>query len=470
MTEPTHLSLVEAAEAVRSRALSARELTLACCARIERLQPILNAFISYDPEGALAEADAVDAALARGDDPGPLCGVPLAHKDMYYRAGKVTTCGSKIRKDFIPEHTATVIERLSRAGALHLGGLHMAEFAFGPTGHNAHFGECHNPWNRDFITGGSSSGPGAATGGRLVFGALGSDTGGSIRLPAAACGVVGMKPTQTRVSRFGVMGLSFSLDTVGPLSRTVRDCARMMKFIAGQDPNDSTCSRRRVADYEAETLRPEVRGARIGFPSSYYYDEVVDEVREILVASLRVYEGLGAEIVEVDPPDHEHLSDLANVVMASEAATLHLRWLRDHPQDYGEQVLARIQPGLAFPATRYLQALHIRDQVMTRFVETVFSQCEVLHLPVFSTPLPTLAEADIRNRPGFAEMVASITHNTRPINYLGLPSLAIPAGFTANGLPAAFQLVGRPFAEATLFRYAAAYEAATSWTSRAPDL
>jgi aspartyl-tRNA(Asn)/glutamyl-tRNA(Gln) amidotransferase subunit A len=470
MTEPTHLTLVEAAEAVRAREISARELASACIERSERLQPVLNTFINPDFDGALAEADAIDAAIARGEEPGPLAGVPLAHKDMYYRAGKVTTCGSKIRRDFRPDHSATVLERLGAAGGLYLGGLNMAEFAVGPTGHNVHFGACRNPWNTDHMPGGSSSGSGSATAARLVFGALGSDTGGSVRLPAAACGVVGLKPTQTRISRRGVMGLCFSLDNVGPLARTVRDCARLARVIAGHDPDDPTSSHHPVPDYEAATLRPEVAGLRIGVPTRYYYDDLDDEVRACLEASLRVYADLGAEVVEVAPPDHEYLSDLMGAVMTSEAATLHQRWLAERPQDYGPQVLARIQPGLACPATRYLQALQVRHRLLARFVEAVFGGCDVLHLPVLAMPVPTLAETDVGDSPRFPEVIGRITRNTRTISYLGLPSLATPAGFTASGLPAAFQLVGPPFAEARLFRVAAAYEAATGWPSRAPEL
>ena len=469
MTDPTQMTLVEAADAIRARTLSARELTEACLGRIERLQPVLNCFISPDPEGALAAAGRADAALAQGAKVGPLHGVPLAHKDMYYRAGVVSTCGSKIRRDFKPDHTATVLDRLAGAGALHLGGLNMAEFAFGPTGHNVHWGDCRNPWNPAHITGGSSSGSGSSVGGRLVFGALGSDTGGSVRLPAAACGIVGIKPTQTRVSRYGVMGLSFSLDNVGPLARTVRDCARLLHVIAGRDGRDPTSSAQPVPDYEAATVDARIKGTRIGVPANYYFEDLSDEVRALLDAGLKTFEGLGAEIVQVTVPDHERLADLMNVVMGSEAAALHAHWMQTRPQDYSEQIQARLQPGLAYPATHYLQALQVRPEIAGRFCDAVFSRCDVLYLPVFGTSVPTREETDVKASPGFAAVLARITRNTRPINYLGFPSLAVPSGFTANGLPASFQLVGRPFAEATLFRFGAAYEAATDWHRMAPN-
>lgn len=469
MTDPAKWNLVAAADAVASKKISARELTEACIARAERLQPVLNCFISLDPEGALAEADAADAALARGDAAGPLHGVPLAHKDMYYRAGKVSTCGSKIRKDFVPDHTATAVARLASAGALHMGGLNMSEFAVGPFGHNEHWGHCRNPWNPDHVTGGSSSGSGSSVGGRVVFGALGSDTGGSVRLPAACCGLVGMKGTQTRVSRYGVMGLSFSLDNVGPLTRTVRDNARMMGIIAGADPMDPTASAMPVDDYEAATIDPDIRGLRIAVPSNYYYDGGTEEVRNLMNASLAAFGSRGAEIVTVEVPDHDRLADLAIAVRGPEGAVLHGAWMRDRPQDYGAQVKARLEPGLAIAATEYLTALQIRPRITQRFVDAVFAEADVFHAPTINMPVPSIAETDVKASPDFPAVVSGMTHCTRPLNYLGLPSLAVPAGFTASGLPSSFQLVGRPFTEALLYRAAAAYEAETRFFERAPD-
>lgn len=463
-------TVVLAVDAVTSGAISSRELTEECIKRAERLQPRLNCFISLQAEKALETAEKLDSARIAGHATGALHGVPMAHKDMYYRVGEISTCGSKIRKDFRPDHTATVIDRLEDAGALHLGGLNMAEFAFGPTGHNAHWGDCRNPWNTDYITGGSSSGTGSAVAGRLAYAGLGSDTGGSIRLPAAICGLAGIKPTQTRVSRYGLMGLSFSLDNVGPLARTVRDCARILGVIAGKDQNDATTSNQPVEDYELCTINPEIKGLKIGVPTNYYYDYVSEEVRELLNTSLKEYEQLGAHIVEVNVPDHEKLTNLAHVVMGSEAATLHGAWLKSRPHDYSDQVLARIQPGLSFPATRYLHALQIRPEITKRFVEQVFGACDILHAPVLSFPTPTISETDIKAAPGFEELLGQMSYCTRPINYLGLPSLAVPAGFTSNGLPASFQLVGRPFSEGTLFQFGAAYQSVTDWHEQHPRL
>ncbi len=470
MSDPTLWTLVEAADAVSSKQISARELAEACIVKSEKLQPTLNCFISLDAEGTLEVADAADAALARGDAAGPLHGVPLAHKDMYYRVGKVSTCGSKIRKEFVPDHTATVLERLAAAGALHMGGLNMSEFAVGPFGHNEHWGHCRNPWNPDHVTGGSSSGSGSAVGSRLVFGALGSDTGGSVRLPSACCGLVGMKGTQTRVSRYGVMGLSFSLDNVGPLTRTVRDNARMMRIIAGADPKDLTAADVSVDDYEAATIDAEIKGLRIAVPSNHYYDGATDDVRALMEASLMVFESLGATLVTVKVPDHDILPGLTKALRGPEASVLHQAWMRDRPQDYGAQVKARLEPGLAISGTEYVTSQQIRPKITRRFVDAVFAEADIFHAPTINFPVPSIEETDVKASPNFPAVVAGMVHCTRPINYLGLPSLAVPAGFSENGLPASFQLIGRPFAEATLYRVAAAYEAETRFFENAPSL
>ena len=276
MSDLADLSLVEAADAVRRGEVRSVALLDALWANLEAANPRLNATIWLDREGAEAAARVADRAVHEngrvGAPLGPLHGVPMAHKDMYYQAGKFSTCGSAIRRDYRPGLTATVIERLTAAGAYTFGGLNMAEFAQNPTGHNKTFGDCHNPWNLPFITGGSSSGSGASVAARYNYAALGSDTGGSIRLPAAACGVTGIKPTQTRVSRYGVMPLSFSCDNVGPLCRTARDCARIMSVIAGHDPHDPTSADVPVPDYEA-ALTGDLGGVRIGVPATWFFDD-----------------------------------------------------------------------------------------------------------------------------------------------------------------------------------------------------
>ena len=469
-SDPTLWPLVQAAEAIAAGEISSRELTEACLARIATWQPVINAFIHLEPDLALQMADAADAARATGEPTGLLAGVPLAHKDMFYRAGMLATCGSKIRQDFRPNYTATVMQRLDAAGAVYLGGLNMSEFALGPTGHNDHWGHCRNPWNPDHITGGSSSGSGAATGARMVFGALGSDTGGSIRLPAGANGLVGLKPTAGRVSRYGAMGLSFTHDNIGPLTRTVRDNARMFGVIAGADPNDPTCSNRPLPDYEAACLNADIKGLRIGVPETYFRASLHPAVGALMDASLKVFADLGAVIKPVEIPNPEANTDLANLITATESATLHTHWLRTRPQDYGPQPRARVEAGFAVSATDYLTALQLRPRIVREFCEAAFAECDVLHAPTFDMEIPTIAETDVGDRQGFAALIAGISRCTRPLNYLSLPALSIPAGVTPNGLPASLQLIGRPYAEATLYRAASAFETATDFMAAAPEL
>lgn len=468
--DPCLWTLVEAADAVAASEISSRELTTAILARIDQWQPVINAYIHLEADLALQMADATDAARARGETLGPLAGVPMAHKDMFYRAGMLATCGSKIRRDFRPDYTATVMQRLDAAGGVYLGGLNMAEFALGPTGHNEHWGHCRNPWNPAHITGGSSSGSGSATGARISFGALGSDTGGSVRLPAGANGLVGIKPSYGRVSRYGAMGLSFTHDTIGPLTRTVRDNARMYAVISSEDPNDPTCSRRAVPDFEAACIDSDIKGLRIGVPETYYRASLDPEVGTLMDASLKAFQDLGAVIVPVTIPDPDRNTDLANLVTASEGATLHAHWLRTRPQDYGSQARARLEAGFAVSATDYLTAVQTRPRMVREFCQVAFAECDVLHAPTFDMPVPTIEETDMSDRQGFAALLARVSRCTRPINYLSLPALSVPAGFTENGCPASFQLIGKPFAEATLYRTAAAYEGATDFAATAPEL
>ena len=467
MSDLLNQDAVDLAAAIKARKVSSREVTEACLAAAERLQPKLNCFIRIDREQALAQARAADEAIAKGAARGPLAGVPLAHKDMYYREGEETTCGSKIRRGFKPPVTATALERLAAAGALNIGTLNMAEFAFGPTGHNAHFGHCRNPWDTARVTGGSSSGSGSGTAARIFFGALGSDTGGSIRVPAHLCGLAGLKTTWSLVSRAGAMPLSYSLDTVGPLARTVRDCAVMTQAIAGHDARDPT-SRRAPAPDLTSALEAGAKGIKIGVPQGYFDVDIDPEIAKLLSDAQTAFAKLGASLVPVKLPDVDRMNALCNAVISVEAATVHSSWLRTRPQDYGPQVLNRLEYGLFLPGSAYLAALDVRGAVLREFDRAVFGQADVLFAPVMGRQTPTIAETDLAGGPDMLPMLASFTRFTRPINYLGLPSLSVPAGFTKAGMPCGFQLVGRPFAEALLCRVGRAYERETRWYEKAP--
>jgi aspartyl-tRNA(Asn)/glutamyl-tRNA(Gln) amidotransferase subunit A len=466
--EPALMSLVSVAKAIAGKKVSSREVTQSCLDRTAQWQPRLNAFIAIEADTALAAASEADAALAKGTIKGALHGVPLAHKDMYYDAGKVVTCGSKIRRDFVATTTSTALQRIKDAGTIRLGSLQMAEFAYGPTGHNAHFGAVHNPWHVDHITGGSSSGSGSAVAARLTFAALGSDTGGSVRMPAHFCGVTGLKTTVGRVSRAGAMPLSQSLDTVGPLAQSAEDCALLMGLMAGADPHDPTTSSLPVPDYMAAT-KGSLKWLRIGVPTAFYVDDLDSEVAKILDETVAVFKREGAEIVKVELPDQRQLSSASQLVLAAEAAAFHKRWLIERPQDYGPQVLMRLQNGLAIPAITYIEAMRWRGPALSAHAAAT-SGVDAVIAPVSPIAAPTIAESDVGGGPDAEAVIQRLTRFTRPVNYLGVPSLSIPSGFTRAGLPVGMQLIGRSFDEATLLQIGAAFQRATDFHARVPKL
>jgi aspartyl-tRNA(Asn)/glutamyl-tRNA(Gln) amidotransferase subunit A len=466
MTDPTHWSLVEAASAIATRRISALELTEACIAAAQRWQGTTNAFIALRADEARTAARAADAAP---EPRGKLHGVPLAHKDIYYRQGRISTCGSVIRKDFVAPSTSTALARIDAAGAIDLGTLGMAEWAGGATGHNIHFGDVCNPFSPAHITGGSSSGTGAAVASRTIVAGLGSDTGGSIRLPAAACGLAGIKPTWGRVSRAGAMPRAWSLDCVGPLARTVRDCARVLSVIAGPDPADPTAAAEPVPDYE-DGIEAPVRGLRIGVPENFLFDEVEAPVQALLDAALKVFRDLGCTLVPVRVPDGQVLLDLGGLVSVVEAAAIHRDYMTTRPQDYSRNLFNRTEPGFHIPAVRYLEALSLRGKILAEFSAATLAHCDAIFAPVIGQPLPTRAETDVEKGASLAFAHSKLIRCTRPFNYLGLPALSVPAGFTEGRLPVGFQLAGKPFAEATLFRLGHAFQRETDFHTQAPAL
>ena len=455
MSDPLSLGLCEAAEAVAAGRLSAEALTEASLAACETRGVALNAVVGVEREAALARARALDAEAQAGRRAGTLHGVPLAHKDVVHRAGVLCEGGAAIRRGFGPSDTADALAALDAAGQAHVARLHMAEFAMGPGGHNAQLGRCLNPWDESRVTGGSSSGSAAAVAARLVFGALGSDTGGSVRLPAALCGVVGLKPTQGLLSCAGMTPLSESLDCPGPLARSARDVGRMMDALTGRD------------GYEAAAERG-VAGLRIGLPRAFYYDDLEAPVAEAMDAARRALEGAGAVIVDVAVPDHAAFSDLATLVFAPEAAARHLDWLRERPQDYGPQVRARLSDGLTVSAAEHLRAKAARAHHLRAMLTGPLAEADALLTPALRMTAPGGAETDVGAGPEMAATVAALAALTRPVNYLGLPAIAAPAGFDPRGCPIGLQLIGRPWDEATLIAAAAAHGAATGMTRLAP--
>lgn len=469
MNDAAALGVWETAAAIRSGRLTAEAAVAASLARIAEWQPVVNAFIRIEAEAALARARALDRAAAAGDWAGPLHGVPLAHKDMFARAAGEMTGGSAILPGHPQPAPAPAVSRLEAAGAITVGWLNMSEFAAGPTGHNVHFGYNRNPWNPLHVTGGSSAGSGAAVAARMVAGALGSDTGGSIRLPAAMNGLVGLKPTYGRVSRAGSMPRAWSLDTVGPLVRTARDAAMMTAAIAGYDPRDPSTSRRPFPTGLDFLDRP-VAGLVLGRPPADWMADATAEVADAVTAAVAVFARLGMTTRAADAPPLEPLFALGDAISKSEAAAAHGTWMRERPGDYSVHVHSRTEAGFHIPATRYLEATALRGRLLRDFVTGSLAGMDVLAAPILTFPVPTIAETDEGTTSAIPAMVARLTRYTRPFNYLGLPALALPIGFDAQGLPMAIQLVGRPFSEPLLLRLAHQYQQATGWHLLEPTL
>ena len=445
------------------------EVTRECLARIGRLDPTLRAFITLDAEGALAAAKALDAELAAGRPRGPLHGVPLAYKDLCHVRGLPTSCGTKTGEYFTSDVECTAVARLTAAGALTLGKLNMTELALGPFGDNAHHGDAQNPWKPGHCAGGSSSGSGVAVAARLAFGALGSDTGGSIRLPAACCGIVGLKPTYGRVSRAGAMPLSWSLDHLGPMARTVRDAALILGVIAGHDPRDGTASRRAVPDYVAALERPPA-GLRLGLVENYYLDGVHPEVASAVSAAAATAAALGHRVAPVRVPDPAALVDVCNILARCESAAIHVRLARERPHELQPVVRGRLEAGFHIPAYDYLQAQRLRARLARAFIREVFAEVDVLLAPTIPEPAPALADAKAGGVEEVVRRMGRFSRLTRPLNGLGLPALSLPCGFAGDGRPLGLQLVGRPFDEARVLALGAALEEAGGWWRRRPPV
>lgn len=463
MSDFKKLDLVGVADGIRDGKFSSHDVTLWSLARLETLGRRYNAVFRIDRDPALARARELDEQQARGEPCGPLHGVPLAHKDMFDVAGRECHAGSLILKGRIPDRNAFVIDRLDEGGQVNLGSLHMAEFALSPTGFNGHYGSARNPWNPVYISGGSSSGSGIAVAARMVFGSLGGDTAGSIRLPAAMCGVTGLKTTFRRISAQGAVPLSFSLDCLGPIAQSARDCARLLVCISRPNPSDSLSTSLPSEDYEAQ-LDGKLRGLRIGVLETYYREDLDSEVASCLDASLDMLKKCGASIVTARIPNiMASVNALCQLVMSVEAATLHRKWIQSRPNDYSEQVRNRIEQGFAYSAVRYAEALAVRSKILAEYMDAAFANCDVLHAPVLPIATPTIAETTEGPPAEVQRMIGRVNHATRGINYLGLPAISVPAGLSRSGLPMAYQLIGRPFSEAILLKVADAFQRQTDW-------
>lgn len=462
-TELCFTSIEELAPRLRSREVSPVEATEAALERIERLNPRLNAFVTVLADDALAQARQAERALAAGEWRGPLHGVPISLKDLYDTAGIRTSAGSPILAARVPARDATVVTRLREAGAVNLGKCNMLEFAYGHV-HPA-VGPSHNPWSLEHSTSGSSSGSGAAVAAGLGWGSMGSDTGGSIRLPAAWCGIVGIKPTYGLVPRTGVVALSWSLDHCGPMTRTVWDCAAMLQAIAGHDPADLGSGNRPAGDYLSE-IDAGIAGWRIGVPRADL-DGVDPEIMAAFEAALGRLRDLGAEVRDVATPAGEQMALANTTILASEASTFHLPWLRERPGDYSEATRQRLENGAALLAVDYLTAQRAR-QVLVTELATAMADLDLLALPTSDTPPSTVAQhlSSLPSTSGDTGFRRG--RMTSPYNLAGLPAVSIPNGLTSANLPIGLQLVGHAWQDARVLRAARACERAAGPFRRPP--
>ncbi len=443
------MTIREAAAALRARKVSCAELAAASLDAIRRLNPRLNAFQTLMEESAAGRARQLDEELARGADRGPLHGIPVAVKDVYSTRGVPTTCGSRLFADFVPSCDAAVVERLAAAGAVLMGKTGMHELAYGITSDNPHFGAVRNPWDTERIAGGSSGGSAAAVAAGMVFVAMGSDTGGSIRIPAAYCGTVGLKPTFGRVSRFGVRPLDFSLDHMGPLARSVADAALVLNAIAGFDPRDDTSSRRPVEDY-LPAPEPSIAGLRIGVPENFYFEAVHPEVEAAVRAMTRQAESLGARLVPVRVPDIAAVNTVSRIILMAEASALMEPYMH-RAGEIGADVRALLQQGCLLPATDYVNAQRLR-RIYRREFRRLWDAIDCLFTPTTPITAPRIGEtlATIAGREEDVRLAS--TRLVRGLNMVGVPALSLPCGADSRGLPIGLQIVARPFAEVLLLR------------------
>ena len=463
MTELHYMTIREAGGLIRDRKLSPVELTRAFLDRIQAVDGRVRSYVTLTADSAMEEARAAEAEIQAGKYRGPLHGIPIALKDLYDTKGVRTTGQSKVLEHRVPSEDATTTALLRQAGAIILGKLAMHEFALGGPATSL-FDQARNPWNLDHVTGGSSSGSGAAVAAGLCMGSLGSDTGGSIRGPASLCGIVGLKPTYGRVSRYGVLPLAWSLDHCGPMTWTVEDTALMLQAIAGHDPKDPTSSRGPVPDYSA-SLVEDVKGIRIGVPRHYFFnpDSGLDpETSAAVEKAIADLEGMGAKVEEVTVPSLDVARVANTVTMLTEAFTYHWKDLQSQPHNFGEDVRLRFYLGGLFTAGDYVQAQRARSRVKREFAKVLE------RVDIIATPTSLKAASALKDMDPMGSMMAPSF--TGPFNQTGMPAISIPCGFTSQGLPIGFQLAGRPFDEATVLRVAYTYQQQAGWHKQRPEV
>ncbi|MES1948174.1 glutamyl-tRNA(Gln) amidotransferase subunit A [Salinisphaera sp. C84B14] len=464
MNDMLSLSAAELGAKLKARDLSPVDAVEACLERIEATEPKLNAYVRVLADEARAAARQAEQEIAAGDWRGPLHGVPVALKDLYDLANVPTTASSRVREDWTPTTDSAAAERLKQAGAVILGKTHTHEFAYGistPT--------TRNPWDTERTPGGSSGGSGATVASAGAFMAMGSDTGGSIRIPAGLCGTVGLKPTFGRVSRAGITSLSWGLDHAGPLTRTVEDAALSLQALAGYDPRDPGSVNEPVPDYLAG-LHDGIQGLRVGVPKNYFFDRVDTEIEAAVRQAYEQLQALGAELVEVELPMADQFVPVEFGIMMPEASDYHRDMLREKAELYNDDVRVLLEAGELVPATAYIRAQRVRHLIQQQFSQ-LYKQVDVIVAPTTTAPAVTAGTESVTWPNGREEsLMSAYTRFAVPGNVTGLPAMSVPCGFTENGLPIGFQAIGRPFDESTVLRLGAAYEAATDWHQRRPGI
>jgi len=453
---------------VQSKEISPVEIIEAHLTRIDATEPVLNSFITLLADQARKSARQAEKDIQAGRYKGPLHGIPVALKDLYNTGGVRTTSGSRIFDTFIPTEDCTVAAKFHQAGAILLGKLNMHQFAYGPTGENPDYGHMHNPWNPDMVTGGSSGGSGSAAAAGQCTITTGSDTGGSIRIPAALCGIVGLKPTYGLVSRYGLSSLSWSLDHPGPMTRTVEDTAITMNVIAGHDPKDVASAKVDIPDYTS-ALTGDVKGLRIGIVKEYFEAPLDPQVRKAVMDAISLLESMGAEIKEVSYPMFNQSQAISSTVLMAEATAYHRDLLEKDGHQLYDPVRQRLEAGLFISAAEYLRAQQARsifDQQGRRLLDEV----DLLAGPTEPVTAPEIMASKVMAGEQEVGVVGALTQYTRPYNINGFPAISVPCGFSDDGMPIGLQLAGRPFDELTVLRAAHAYEQANDWHTRRPPI
>jgi aspartyl-tRNA(Asn)/glutamyl-tRNA(Gln) amidotransferase subunit A len=464
MTALTDLSLRDIAQRLRRKEVSPVEVTQACLDRIQAVEDKLTAFVTLTADTAMEAARQAEREIVAGQWKGELHGVPVALKDLYDIKGLPTTSSSKVRANYLAPDDSACTDRLRQAGAVIVGKTHTHEFAYGistPT--------TRNPWSIEHMPGGSSGGSAAIVAARGCYMGMGSDTGGSIRIPASVCGTVGLKPTYGRVSRYGVTSLSWSLDHVGPLTRTVADAAVCLNALAGHDPRDPGSADEPVTDYTA-ALGKGVKGLRLGVPRNHYFEHVDPELEALVRAAIDWLHAEGVEVREIEIPLADQIMAVEFGLCLPEASAYHMEMLRDRPDDYQPDVRLFLEAGELVPATRYIQALRVR-QVMKDAWRRLFDQVDAIIAPAVAAPATKVGQESVTWPDGTEEPITPLfVRLSAPANVTGLPAMAVPCGFTQAGLPVGFQAIGRPFDEVTVIRIGDAYQRTTDWHMRAPAL